>query len=299
MPQAQVAIITDSTACVPPALAAEHGIDIVPLNLIFAGRTFVDGLTEDTAEFYRLLRISRDRPMTAAPSPGTYLEAILRAAERAPSVLCVTVAAQFSAMYDSAAQAAALARQERPELDVRVLDSRNATMAQGFVVIEAARAAARGADMEAVVARAEELIPRLRVLAVLDTLSYVLRSGRVPRLQRAAAWASSPLRLKPIIEFHLGDYRPVAVVRGRRRALDRLVAIVEGHSRGQGPLHLCVHHASAPQEAEALADRLDRALHPVELYVSEFTQVMGVHTGPGLLGCAFYFEPPPSGAGDL
>lgn len=287
MSKVRVAIVSDSTACIPPAVASEYGIDVVPLNLIFGGRTFVDGLSESTEEFYQVLRTSRSPPTTAATSPGTFLEHILRAGERAPSVLCVTVSAQFTAMYDSAVQAAALARQERPELEVRVLDSRSAAMAQGFMVIEAARAAAGGADMDAVVARAEALMPQVGLLAMLDTLAYVARSGRVPRV---AAWASSPLRLKPIVEFHLGDYRRVAVVRTRRRALDRLLSLMEERVRQRGPVHLCVLHSNVPQEALALATRAQDLIRPVELHIAELTQVMGVHTGPGFLAFAYYFE---------
>lgn len=287
MSKDRVAIVTDSTACIPPAVASEYGIDVVPLNLIFSGRTFVDDLSESTEEFYQVLRTSRSPPTTAATSPGTFLEHILRAGEGASSVLCVTVSAQFTGMYDSAVQAAALARQERPELEVRVLDSRNATMAQGFMVIEAARAAAGGADMETVIGRAEALMPRVGVTAMLDTLTYIARTGRVPG---AFAWASSVLQVKPIVEFRQGDIRLLSRTRTRRRALERLVTIMEERVREGGAVHLCVHHANAPQQALFLADQAQERLRPVELYVSELTHVMGVHTGPGFVAFAYYLE---------
>ena len=107
----------------PPDLAARYGIEIVPLHIIFGGRTFVDSLTDDTREFYELLAKSGDRPTTAAPSPGMFLEAITRAARRADAVLCITVSAQFSAMYDSARQAIEIAKAEAPHADIRLLDS--------------------------------------------------------------------------------------------------------------------------------------------------------------------------------
>lgn len=281
-----VAIITDSTACIPPGVAREYGIDVIPLNLIFEGRTYVDGMDDDTAEFYRLLRSSRSLPTTAAPSPGEYLRAIRARADHAKAVLCVTVSAQFSAMYDSALAAARLAREEFPNLDVRVLDSRNAAMAQGFVVLEAARAAREGADIDACIARAEALMPKVALLVVLDTLEYLARGGRVPRV---AAWASQVLQVKPIVQFKERDIRLVARTRTKARALDRLAELLAERAAGGGPLHVCVHHANAPADAAFLAERA-KALHPAELYVSEFTQVMGVHTGPGLVGYAFYTE---------
>jgi DegV family protein with EDD domain len=287
MPEARVAIVTDSTACVPPTLVSQYRIGVVPLNLIFAGRTFVDGLTEDANEFYRLLRTSRSPPTTAAPSPGTYLQHILEAGERAPSVLCLTISTHFSAMYDSAFQAVALAREERPDLDVRVLDSHNAAMAQGFIAIEAARAAAEGLDMERVIARAEAVMPRVGILAMLDTLTYVARSGRVPRV---VAWATSPLQVKPIVEFRQHEVHRLSLTRTRRRAVDRLLRLMEERAGRGGPVHLCVQHSNVPEEALALASRVQELVRPVEMYVAELTQVMGVHTGPGFLGFAYYLE---------
>ena len=281
-----VAIITDSTACLPPDLAERYGIGIVPLHLIFGGRTFVDSMTADTHGFYELLRTSPGRPTTAAPSPGMFLRAIGEAARTADSVLCVTVSKQFSAMYDSARQAIELARAESPGLDVRIVDSRNAAMAQGFVVLEAARAAQAGAGIDAVVARVEEMATRVTLLAMLDTLTYLARGGRVPRV---AAWAAGMIQVKPIVRFTASDIRLLARTRTRRRALTRMVDILSELTAGR-PVHLAVHHANAPADAERLLTEARRRVDVAEAYVSEFTQVMGVHTGPGLAGFAFWTE---------
>lgn len=260
---------------------------MLPLYLAFGDEVYEDGMTEQASEFYERLRTAPQPPSTSAPSPGAYAEAILRAGRDAEAVLCVTVSRQFSAMYDAAAQGAALARERAPRLDVRVLDSGAAAMAQGFVALEAARAAKAGAGIDDVIARAEALMPNAQLLVVLDTLVYLARSGRAPRL---IVWASSPLQVKPIVEFQRGAYRPVSFVRTMRRAVDRLYQLLA--QRGQGrALHVCVHHTNVPEGAEALAERVRASLRPKELLVREFTQVMGVHTGPGLLGFAFYTEP--------
>jgi DegV family protein with EDD domain len=243
-------------------------------------------MTESVGEFYETLRTAAHPPTTSAPSPGAYAEAIVRAAAVAETVLCVTVSRQFSAMYDAAMQGAAIAREQQPGVDVRVLDSRAAAMAQGFVVLEAARAAQRGDTIDQVIARCEAVIPKVQLLVVIDTLTYLARSGRVPRL---FVWASSPLQVKPIVQFQGGAYRPVAFVRTMRRAVDRLVQLLERRTAG-GALHVCVHHTNVPQSAEELAERVRASLQPKELFVREFTQVMGVHTGPGLLGFSFYVE---------
>lgn len=257
---------------------------MVPVNLIVGGRTYRDSLN-DTTDFYRLLRDARSQPTTAAPSPGAYLERMRAAAARADAVVCLTVSSQFSAMFDSARAAARLARDELPGLDVRVVDSRNAAMAQGFMVLEAARAAAAGASPDAVIERALALADRVALLVVIDTLEYLARGGRVPRL---AAWASHVLQVKPIVQFRAGDIKLVARARTRPRAIERLLAEFRLRAPADGPLHVCVHHTNAPAEAELLRQRVAEELAPAELYVSEFTQVMGAHTGPGLVGLAFY-----------
>lgn len=282
----KVAIITDSTACVPPELAVQYEIEIVPVHLIFGGRTFTDSLTEDTSEFYELLRTSHERPTTAAPSPGMFLDALGRALRRADSVLCVTVSKQFSAMYDSARQAIELAHAESPDADVRLLDSRNAAMAQGFVVLEAARTAEEGGSIGEVEARAVEMTSRTSLLAMLDTLSYLARGGRVPRV---AAWAAGMLQVKPLVRFTASDIRLAGRTRTRRRALDQMIDTFAKAVETR-PVHLAVHHANAPADAAYVHDGVAGRANVVEAHVTEFTQVMGVHTGPGLVGIAWWTE---------
>jgi DegV family protein with EDD domain len=277
----RVVLITDSAACLPPHLVEEYGIDVVPLSLVLEGKVYPDQADGDNHQFYHHLKTSRRLPTTASPSPGDYLEALRRAASKAEAALCITVGSRFSAAYDSAVQAAEKARVEVPALQVKVIDSGAA-----FMVLEAARAAA-GADLEAAAGRAEALKPRVAIIAILDTLDYLARGGRVPR---AAAWASSLLQIKPIVEFSHDSVHLIGRVRVRRRAYDRLYALMKERAADSPSLHLCVHHADAPEEAESLAGWARSALDPVELYVSEFTRVMSAHTGPGLLGFAYYLD---------
>jgi len=281
-----VAVVTDSTACIPPELVERHGIEVVPLHIIFGGRTFVDSLAAGTREFYDVLRRSADKPTTAAPSPGMFVDAILRAASGGRPVLVITVSRQFSAMYDSARQAIDIARERAPGSDIRLFDSRSAAMAQGFVAIEAARAAEAGADIGAVVERAGAMAARVTLIAVIDTLTYLARSGRVPRV---AAWAAGMLQVKPIVRFSASDIKLAGRARTRARALDRLVDLVAA-TAARSRAHVAVHHAAAPDDAAYVLARLRERLDIAEAYVTEFTQVMAVHTGPGLTGVAFWTE---------
>ena len=286
----RVAIVTDSTACIPGEVAARYGIEIVPVHLIVGGRTYEDSLTADTSEFYERLRTSSERPTTAAPSPGMYVEAIGRASRQAESVLVITVSAQFSAMHDSARAAIDIVRAESAPgpggLDVRLLDSRNAAMAQGFVVLEAARAAAAGASIDDIVARAEAMTGEVTLLAMLDTLSYLAKSGRVPRV---AAWFAGVLQVKPIVRFGSTKIKLAARTRSRERALDKMAALIAEATAGRA-VHLAAHHANAPADADRLLAAVQVSTKIVESYVTEFTQVMGAHTGPGLVGLAWWCE---------
>jgi DegV family protein with EDD domain len=258
------------------------------LTLVLDGKSYPDRADSDSHQFYEHLKSARQPPTTSSPPPGEYLDALRLAADGAGAALCITVNSRFSVSYDSALQAADMAGGELPTLRVKVIDSGAAAMAQGFMVLEAARAAAAGADLEAAVARVEAMKPHVGVVAMLETLDYLARGGRVPR---AAAWASSVLQVKPIVGFGPDGVRLVARTRVRRRARERLFAILEQRAAGGRALHVCIHHADALDEALELVEQARSVLSPVELYVSEFTRVMSAHTGPGLLGFAYYVEP--------
>ena len=246
--QHPLAIVTDSTACIPPESAERYGIEVVPLHIISGGRTFTDSITADTREFYALLARASGRPTTAAPSPGMFLEAIERAVRRADSVLCITVSAQFSAMYDAARQAIEIAKAEAPHADIRLLDCAQRRDGAGVRRAGSRARAASGASIDEVVARADEMTGRVTLLAMLDTLSYLARGGRVPRV---AAWATGMLQVKPIVRFGAAGIKLVARTRTRPRALDRMIDLLATDVAGR-PAHLAVHHANAPADAELL-----------------------------------------------
>lgn len=283
---APVGIVTDSVSCIPPEVVSRLEIEIVPVELVLDGKVYRDGVDITPDEFYVLLEGVKRLPTTSAVSPGSYLQAYRRVAEKGKDILCITVTSRLSAMYDSAKTAADMAREVLPDRRIEVLDSGTATTGEGFMVMEAARAAAAGQTMEEVKAAARRIQPRVRVYAMLDTLNYLARGGRVPK---AAAWATSLLQVKPILEVKDGEVHLFERVRTRQRAEEHMLDAV-ARQRGNGPLHAAVMHAHAPREAEELRRALASRFQPVELYVTQFTPVMGVHTGPGVLGLAFYWE---------
>jgi DegV family protein with EDD domain len=282
-----VAIVTDSTSCLPQEEVERYSIEVVPVNLIHEGRVYRDGHDLTLEEFYCLLKKAKKLPTTSPASPGDYLEVFRRVGQKARSILCISVSGKLSGMFDSARAAAELARDVLPRTAIQVLDSGTAAMAQGFVVLAAARAARLGKDLKEVTEAATRTMPLVELVAVLDTLHYLARGGRVPQV---AAWAASLLQIKPILALSHGEAGLLERVRTRKKAFSRLVEIMRERIGRKRPLHASVFHAQALEEALALREEILRELQPQELYITQFTPVMGVHTGPGVVGLAYYAE---------
>lgn len=286
---AKLAIITDSTSCLPQELQEEYQIGVVPMGFLFGETLYVDNVSLSWPRFYALLKSARRLPTTASPSPGAFLEAFRQAYQRGCSeVLCIVTGSQLTGTYGAACDAAALARQELAEIRVRVIDSRCAAAALGFVVLAAARAAAAGVTLEEAAAKAQGLMPHVYMLGVLDTLEYLAKGGRVPQV---AAWLSSLLQVKPLFQFHNGQISRLGAVRTKARAVARLLELARQRLQPSGPPHMIVFHTRAEEEAQELANKVRKEFRPLELYISEFSQVMSIHTGPGLVGLAFHNEP--------
>jgi DegV family protein with EDD domain len=276
-----VAVVADSAANLPGELARELGIEIVPMYLKLGDEVYRDGTDLTPKDFYD--RLARDRipASTSVPSPGDYLEAYQRTGQE--EIVCVTVASSMSSSFQQASFAA-----ERFAGNVRVFDSRTASMAEGFVALEAARAAAGGSSLERVLDRAAEVATRTSLIATIGTFEFLRRSGRVTKLQ---AYAATMLDIKPVFVFRQGEAAPLARTRTRRRALARIEEETV-RDEGSGPLHLAVIHAVAELEARMLMEGIVASTDVVEQMLTEVTPVIGAHTGPGLVGTAFYRERP-------
>ncbi|MBI2913180.1 MAG: DegV family EDD domain-containing protein [Chloroflexi bacterium] len=278
--------MADSSACLPKELVERHRIIIVPLAFLFDGELHYDG-TLSSHDFYEQLRASRRFPTTTSPAPGAFLAAFRQASERGRAVLCLTLPSAYSGTYSSAVNARDLAVQELPGLSIRVVDTQGLAMAHGFAVLAAARAAAAGADLEEAARIAEAVGSAAHLIGALDTMRYLAKSGRVPWIVH---WATSLLQIKPILAADAGTVGGVGRARTRARAEERLLRHLQARLRPGAPLHVAVMHADAPGEAQALAEQVRQRFAPAELLVTEFTSVMGIHTGPGFIGLAFYSE---------
>ena len=285
--QHDVAVVVDSSSCLPPDLLRKWNITVVPHELIIDHRSFRDGVDIQPDEFYQLLAQGNPPSLTtAAPQPRQFLEAFLEAGERASNVLCLTLSAQFSATYRSARAAVDLANGRLSTTKVKVIDSQAAAGGSGLIALAAARWAAGGFNLDRVVRGVEQLVPRVNLLAFLDTLRYLSRSGRVRKIE---AWAGSLLSIKPLTEMRMGVARMLERPRSRAKATDRLLEIMRQRV-GREAAMVNVMEADSPDDARALSDRIRSEFNCKEIFVSQFTPVMGLHTGPGLLGVAFYVD---------
>jgi len=279
----RVAIVTDSSACVPKEVIKQYGIHILPLILIFEDRSYRDGVDITSQEFYELLKKAKKVPTTSSPSPGEYLEAFREVAKQASDILCITLPPHLSMAFDSATQAREMARESIPHVNITVFPSRSAALAEGFIAQAAARAADSGKDLSQVVQAAQDMMDRVNAIAMLDTLYYLAKGGRIPK---AAAWAGSLFKIKPILDA-TGDVRLLERCRTRKRAMQRLLYIMRQRSGGR-PICVNLMHANAPEEAERLKADILSQFDCVEFYVTDFTPVIGTHTGPGSIGLSFY-----------
>ncbi|MGH9164877.1 MAG: DegV family protein [Acidimicrobiales bacterium] len=275
---AGVRVVTDSACDLPPDLVAAHGITVVPLTIRFGSEELVDGQDLTPAAFWARVASSAVLPETAAPSAGAF-EAAYRAAaaDGAAGVVCITLSSSLSATC----QAAQLAAQSvADDLPVVVVDSLAVSMGQGMMVANAARLAAEGRSLDEVVAAVNEMVPRTRIFAALDTLENLRKGGRIGAAQ---ALLGSILSIKPIIEVTGGKVEPESRQRTRARSLRYLADKVREH---QPVANLAVVHGSAP-DVDQLLDLLDGVVSRADIVVSEVGAVIGTHAGPRVVGVTF------------
>jgi DegV family protein with EDD domain len=278
MPE-RIAVVTDSTAYLPPSLVERSGVTVVPLQVVVGGRSYAEGVEVSSAEVAEALR--EWRPVTTSrPSPQLFAETYARlAAGGATGIVSVHLSGDLSGTVDAARTAARAVRDQG--VDVEVVDSRLLAMGLGFAALTAARAAAEGLPAVDVARRATRKALSTGVWLYVDTLDYLRRGGRIGS---AAAWVGSALAVKPLLCLADGRIEPLERVRTTSRALARLEEIVVAEA-GSGPVEVAVQHLASAERAEALAEKL-RARMPAAspVLVEEVGAVVGAHVGPGMLG---------------
>ena len=284
----KVAILTDSTCCLPQDLVEKYDICIVPLWIVYEGKSYRDGIDMSPNEVYKIMRRRENLPTTSTASAGDFLDAYRQLSQKAETVLCIILTGLQSKTFDTALVAKEMAKEVIPNTAIEVVDSRAVAGALGFIVLEAARIASEDGELAQAIKAARSMMGRVNFIAMLDTLFYLARAGRIGR---AAAWAGSVLNMKPIVEHSpsIGETTPLARPRTKPKAVRQMLETM-AERVGDSRVHAIVHHADELEEGEKLKAEIGSRFSCAELHLTEFTPVMGVHTGPGLLAISFYAD---------
>jgi DegV family protein with EDD domain len=268
-----IAIVTDSTSDITPDLAREHDIHVVPAVLVVNGQSLEDGIGISREELYRQLPSMKVSPTTAAPSSGTFqrvYQALIK--KGADQIISIHVSSVLSGMYNSALVAAKAIGNR-----VCVIDSLHVTLGLGYQVLAAAEAARAGLSLAEIQKVVTEIRQRIHLIAMLDTLEYAHRSGRI-------SWTrsniSALLQIKPFLGIEDGKVIRMGETRTRRKGIDRLYKMLAE----LGPLeHLAVLHSNAEADATRVVEHFKTIVKNNPLVVN-VTSIIGVHVGPNGLG---------------
>jgi DegV family protein with EDD domain len=277
----KVAILTDSTANMPEDLLQEYGIQVIPLTVNWEGESLLDGVDIQVDAFYERLQTAKEMPTTSQPSVGQFIEFFQQAAETAESIVGIFISEPLSGTMDSARAAA----KELSDIPIELVDSRSAAMGLALIVTSAARMAAEGKEYQEIAEKARALVPKVRLLFVVDTLEFLHRGGRIGGAQRLVG---SVLSIKPILHLLDGQIESLASVRTKRKAVAHLMDIV-GKDSGWGPqAHYGVLDAMDPETADKMYREIKEHGEPAEILRGGISPVIGTHIGPGAIGIAFY-----------
>jgi len=268
-----IKIVTDSSVDFTPEMARDLDVTVVPLSITFGDKSYLDGSDIDAATLYRMLRDEHAHPRTAQPSVGLFEEAFRRLAAEGHDIVVITLASALSGTYNSAA----LAARNVPEARVTLIDSHGISMAMGSMVIDAVHMAREGKTAAEIEAAVQALIPRLELLLMCDTLTYLQRGGRIGR---ASSFVGSMLNIKPIISLRDGQVVPVQRVRTRGKALQEMATMAKAVAPFE---QVYIMHTTAPELAAEFAAMV-RSVYDGDIPIMMLGPVVGVHLGPGSVG---------------
>jgi DegV family protein with EDD domain len=280
----RVAIITDSISCIPSDLIKKYDIRIIPIGLVINRKIYKDtDLSND--EFWKLFYSTKETITTVAVNPAEFKMVFTDLSKSFDSILCVTMSGLLSSTYNSACQAREILKQDQPELRIEVIDSKTATAAEGFVVMEAARAACRENTLSEVVKVAQNMVLKVKFLAALSTLKYLIRGGRAPKAALIGDW----LKVKPIVGVtnSSGIVEYLGREHGMDKAVEKMIEMARKLIDPSKPLHLIVQYSDDIPLGEKVKAMMLKQYNCTEFYMTPFTPVMTSQSGP-VVAVAFY-----------
>lgn len=270
-----VKVVTDSGSDITQQEAKRLGITVVPVYLRFGDKVYRDGVDIDANEFYDKLINSSVHPSTSSPSPGDFARVYEEASQEGDEIVSIHITSKHSTTYNAALLGKEIA--EAKGCHIAVIDSKGVTMWQGLVAMAAAKAAKSGASLQQVVERVHETISRMRALALLDTLAYAIRGGR---LSKTICAIESVLRVKPLITLREGEIRLAGLVRTRNKGIDRLREFIRKASHIEDLAVVC---STTSDSAQILAEYVGLLFPGIVPQIARVGPALGVHAGPEAL----------------
>lgn len=283
----KIVIVVDSIACVPKDAIEWYGIKVIPANIYFNGKVYRDQVDITAEQAYELLEKAPDFWKSSSASPEEYLRVFQEVSEYAEGVLVITLSSKLSMFYTSALVAKGVLAEKKSGLRVEVVDSRTVAAAEGLVALAAARAAEAGRSLDEVVEVAEQVKQKVRFIGLLETIRHVYRTGRIPKM---ASELGSVLSVKPLLTNADGTIRFAGMVRNKQSGVERMLKMMKDFLKGFKAVHVAIMHAACPEEAQKFKERIAGEFNCVELFVTDFSPVMGYATGRETLAVAFYGE---------
>lgn len=279
-------VVADTTCGLPPEIYRRLGIPMIPQVINFGNESFREGVDMDANAFMARLRAGKGAanaamPKTAAPYPGDFIEVFQQCVKAGESAVCIHPSADVSGTVRSAE----IAKNDFPNADIRIVDTRTIAGPLGAIVLEADRLAKQGASADEVEALVKALMPRVRIYFMVDTLEFLRRGGR---LGGAQALMGTVLQIKPILTFAGGRVEQFERERTKKKALARIKELIMAESARGAEAHISVNHADARQEAEELAAELKQALGTDDVLILDLPPAIVTHAGPGTLAFGFF-----------
>ena len=283
----QVAIVTDSAASIPEALIQSLHIHWVPYYIHRGEEVLRDLVSIQRDAFYRWLPTAQELPKTASPGPGDYITMYKALAEEegVNEIVSIHMTSKGSGAYQAAMAAKSVINEALPDLRVEVIDTLNVSMCQGWMVIEAARAAVAGKSLADIVDLVKKMMPVSHMIQTADTLKYLYMGGRIGKAKHLLG---SLLSIKPLIGMQDGVIVPLGQARSRIRAYQMMADMVESAVGHLGRIKIAYVHAAAQDEADKIRKLVEERLTCVESLVAELSPALGVHTGPGTAGLCYF-----------
>jgi DegV family protein with EDD domain len=279
----KVAVVTDSSPYIPQEIIEENNIHVVPLTVIWGEENYYDGVDITPVEFYKRLETAKVMPSTSQPSVADFEVLFRKLHQQGYDILAVLISEDLSGTISSATQA----KNMLPEAKIEIIKSRSLAMALGFQVLAAARAANQGASLEDCKRLVLDARDKAGVVFVLDTLEFLHRGGRIGGAKR---FVGTLLNVKPVLAIDDGLVVPLDSVRTQKKALERIVDLIDERTAGRQNIRLATLHANNPETARFILDQALKRIPAVEQVFSEVSPVIGTHAGPGAVGLAYLYD---------